>query len=441
MKYFGTDGIRGRANEKLTPELAFKVGRYLGYELAKDNDAKFLIGRDTRKSGQMLESALASGLMASGCNVDLLGVVVTPLVSFLLENNDYVGGIMISASHNVYSDNGLKIMDEKGLKIDPFLQDKIESYLDGNIEIPYRLDDRIGIVNNRETLSRQYVDYLKKNFTEDLSNYRIAVDAANGSASFLAEFYREFNLDVEIINNQPNGLNINDKCGSTHMESLTHFMANQDFDLGVAFDGDGDRIMLIDDNCNLIDGDGIIYTIANYYQQNNMLESGSVVVTVMSNLGLHKALSKLGIKSVITDVGDKNVLDRMLAENHLIGGEQSGHIILREFSSMGDSFVVSLEILNIMAKAKKKFSQLNEALKIYPQELVNIKVKDTSEILNDLEVISIIDKVSADLNDDGRVLVRASGTEPLIRVMVEAESEEIVHNSIMEIMEVINQKI
>ncbi len=441
MKYFGTDGIRGRANEKLTPELAFKVGRYLGYELAKDNDAKFLIGRDTRKSGQMLEAALASGLTASGCNVDLLGVAVTPLVSYLLENNDYVGGIMISASHNVYSDNGLKVMNEKGMKIDPFLQAKIEKYLDGDIEIPYRLDDRIGIINYKETLSRQYVDYLKKSFSEDLSGYRIAVDAANGSASFLAELYREFNLDVEIINNQPNGLNINDKCGSTHMESLSHFMDGQDFDLGVAFDGDGDRVMLIDDKKQLIDGDGIIYTIANYYKQNNKLDSGSVVVTVMSNLGLHKALKRLDVKSVITDVGDKNVLDRMLAENHLIGGEQSGHIILREFSTMGDAFVVSLEILNIMAKAKKKFSQLNDALKIYPQELVNITVKDTSEILSDQQVIDVIDKVSADLGDEGRVLVRASGTEPLIRVMVEAESEQVVHNSILEIIEVINKKI
>lgn len=441
LKYFGTDGIRGRANEKLTPEIAYKVGRYLGYYLCENSGGKFLIGRDTRKSGQMLESALCAGLCASGCDVDLVGVVVTPIVSYLLEHNTYVGGIMITASHNVYYDNGLKVMDAQGLKIDPFLMAEIEQYIDGEIEIPYRMDDKIGIVNNREDLSNTYIEHLKAQFTEDLASFQIAVDAANGAASHLADLFEQFGLDVTIINNKPDGININDKCGSTHTETLQKFMAEKDFDLGISFDGDGDRLMLVDDKGAIIDGDGILYIISNFYKQHQQLENDTVVVTVMSNIGLHKALKAKGIKTVTTDVGDKNVFERMNNDNHIIGGEQSGHIILKKYSNMGDGFVVSLKILNIMAKEKQSLSQLTKDLSIYPQLLKNVTVVDTKEVLNNEKVKQKIDQVTKKLNDEGRVLVRASGTEPLIRVMVEAETHEICLKSVNEILEVIETKI
>lgn len=441
MKYFGTDGIRGRANEKLTPEMAYKVGRYLGYQLSNSKDDKFLIGRDTRKSGQMLEAALCSGLCASGCNVDLVGVVVTPLVSFLLENNDYVGGIMISASHNVYSDNGLKIMNDKGLKIDPFLQSKIEQYIDGEIEIPYRMDDRIGVINHRPDLNITYVDYLRKEFNHDLSKYKIAVDAANGSASYLSKLFKDFDLEVTIINNEPNGININDQCGSTHPNVLQEFMQEKDFDFGISFDGDGDRLMIVDELNNVIDGDGILYIISSFYKKQQELSKDTVVVTVMSNIGLHKALNANDIKTITTDVGDKNVFERMINDDYIVGGEQSGHIILKKHSNMGDGFVVGLEILSIMAQEKKALSELVADLNIYPQLLVNVTVNDTKTILADQDVIDIIKDVEARLSDDGRVLVRASGTEPLIRVMVEAKTDELCKQLVNEIITVIKTKI
>lgn len=441
MKYFGTDGIRGRANVKLTPELAYKVGRYLGFKLRQNPTDKFLIGRDPRVSGTMLEAALASGLAASGCHVELLGVVVTPLVSYLLDQGGYVGGIMISASHNPYYDNGLKVMNSQGLKIDPFLQDEIEDYLNDKIEIPYKLNKDIGSISNRHDLIEKYKDFLKKEFKEDLSNFKVAIDAANGSASHLVDVFKEFNIKSTVINNSPNGININNNCGSTHPQVLQAFMQGKDFDLGVSFDGDGDRLMLIDENNNIVDGDGILYAIATYYQDQNKLTTNTIVVTVMSNLGLHKALNKRKIKTFVTDVGDKNVFDRMISDDHLIGGEQSGHIILKEFSNMGDGILVALEILNIMASGKKTMSQLCKGLKIYPQILENVVVKDVNKILKDVDVKNIIDQVSQDLGEEGRVLVRASGTEPLIRVMVEADSLKKTQASVDKIMAVIKSKI
>ena len=441
MKYFGTDGIRGKANVVLTPELAYKVGRYLGFKLRLNEGDKFLIGRDPRKSGQMLEAALASGLAASGCDVDLVGVVVTPLLSYLLDQGDYVGGVMITASHNPYYDNGLKVMNNQGLKIDPFLQDEIEEYLQGKIEIPYMINGAIGNIYSRPDLINIYKDLLKNSFKEDLSNYKVAIDAANGSASSLVSIFNDFNVSTTVINNNPNGSNINDKCGSTHPEVLQAFMKDKDFDLGVSFDGDGDRLMLIDENNNIVDGDGILYAIACFYQDHKKLTTDTIVVTVMSNLGLHKALNKRGIKTFVTDVGDKNVFDRMIADDHLIGGEQSGHIILKEFSNMGDGILVALEILNIMASGKKTLSELSKGLKIYPQILENTVVEDVSKILKDRDVEDVINKVTEDLNDEGRVLVRASGTEPLIRVMVEAETYAKTKASVDEIMAVIKSKI
>lgn len=440
-KYFGTDGIRGRANEKLTPEIAYRVGRYLGYHLAVDGGEKFLIGRDPRQSGQMLEAALVSGLTASGCHVDLVGVVTTPVVSYLLEHLDYVGGIMITASHNPYHDNGLKIMDNKGFKIDPFLMSEIEDYIDQKIEIPYRIDDKIGKVSDRQDLKTIYIEYLKKEFDQDLSQFKIAVDAANGGASDLVSLFQEFKLDVKIINNKPNGININDQCGSTHIKNLQDFMKDQDFDLGVSFDGDGDRLMLVDEFGSVVDGDGILYIISNYYKKYNELKNNKIVVTVMSNIGLHKALEAQDIDVIVCDVGDINVLENMKANDLVIGGEQSGHIILSKHSNMGDGFLVALKILSIMAKENKKLSQLVEDLNIYPQLLENVKVKNIKELLEDSQVIETIEKVRKKLAKEGRVLVRPSGTEPLIRVMVEAKTDQLTQAMVSEITAVIKTKI
>lgn len=441
MKYFGTDGIRGRANVRLTPELAYKVGRYLGFKLTQKPEDKFLIGRDPRVSGQMLEAALASGLVASGCNVDLIGVVTTPLLSYVLDQGDYVGGIMITASHNPYYDNGLKVMNKSGLKIDPFLQDEIEAYLNDKIEVPYKLDGAIGKINHKPELVNVYKDFLKSYFKEDLSNFKVAIDCANGSASFLVDIFKEYKVNLTLVNSEPDGININNNCGSTHPEVLQAYMKDKDYDLGVSFDGDGDRLMLIDENNKIVDGDGILYAIATYYQDQDKLTTNTIVVTVMSNLGLHKALNKRGIKTFVTDVGDKNVFERMTVDDHLIGGEQSGHIILKEFSNMGDGILVALEILTIMAKNKKTLAELCEGLSIYPQVLENIKVNDVSKILNDQDVEAVINKVKNDLNDEGRVLVRASGTEPLIRVMAEALTLEKTQASVDEIVAVVKSKL
>lgn len=438
-KYFGTDGIRGKANEKLTPELAYKVGRYLAYKLKVDKDSKFLIGRDTRLSGEMLESALASGLMASGLDVDLLDVVVTPLVSHILKEEDYVGGIMISASHNPYYDNGLKIMGSDGLKIDSFLQDEVEDYLNGKIEIPYAINDNIGVLKHRKDLVESYVDYLKSVFTQDFSKLKICVDAANGSTYDLSRIFSELGMDATVINNDPNGININDNCGSTHPEFLQSYMSDKDFDLGVAFDGDGDRLVFVDRDNNIVDGDGIIYILSTYYKEKNELENNTSVVTVMSNLGLHKALKRADINVVITDVGDKNVFEKMVNDNYIVGGEQSGHIIVKKHSNMGDGILVTLKILSIMSELNLGFNELLSDLKIYPQLLENTYVKNTDFVLNHDEVVKKINEVKTELGENGRILVRASGTEPLVRVMVEAESEEICSKHVSYIIETIKQ--
>ncbi len=437
--YFGTDGIRGKANEKLMPEVAYKVGRYLGYKLVKNEGDKFLIGRDTRLSGTMLESALAAGLMASGCNVHLLGVVVTPLVAHVLKESDYVGGIMISASHNPFYDNGLKVMNNDGLKIDEFLQAEIEQYLNGEIEIPYRTDELIGQVFYKPELISLYTDYLKEVFNDDYSNFKICIDAANGSTSFLSDIFRSMNMRAEVINNRPNGININDKCGSTHPVHLKDYMKNKDFDLGVAYDGDGDRLIMVDCNNNIIDGDAIMYILANYYQSKNELKDDTVVVTVMSNLGLHKAFEKVGIKTIVTDVGDKNVFEKMVNDNYIIGGEQSGHIIVKNHSNMGDGLLVTLKILKIMHDTNASLDELVKDLRILPQLLENIKVKEIKPVLESTELSQIISEVESNMDGNGRVLVRASGTEPLIRVMVEADSDDLCRKYVSDIIEVIKE--
>ncbi|NLY62643.1 MAG: phosphoglucosamine mutase [Erysipelothrix sp.] len=438
FKYFGTDGIRGKANVKLTPELAYKVGRYLGYKLSSDK-AKVLIGRDTRLSGEMLESALAAGFMASGCDVDLLGVVVTPLVAYILKENDYACGIMISASHNPYFDNGLKIMNHDGLKIDEFLQEEIEDYIDGKIEIPYMINENIGRSRIATDLITQYNAYLEKSINTDLSGLKIMVDAANGSAYDLVKVFNQFNLEYEVINNQPDGININTNCGSTHPETLRSVMQDHKFDAGVAFDGDGDRLIFVDENNNIVDGDGIMYILSNYYAKHKMLENDTTVVTVMSNLGLLRAFDATGTNYVITDVGDKNVFEKMNADNFVIGGEQSGHIILKNHSNMGDGLLVALKILSIMKNESKTLSELLEGLVIYPQLLVNHKVKDKNAVLTNKELVSKISSVEDILGKEGRVLVRPSGTEPLIRVMIEAKTQALCDQHVGAIIDTIKQ--
>lgn len=439
FKYFGTDGIRGKANESLTPEIAYKVGRYLGYKLTDDNKRSFLIGRDTRLSGQMLESSLAAGLMASGCDVDLLGVVVTPLVAHILKENDYVGGIMISASHNPFYDNGLKIMNHEGLKIDEFLQTEIEDYLDDKISIPLRTKEAIGILRIREDLVDAYKDNLKTTFSSDFSQLKIAVDAAYGSTSQLAHIFEELNIEAHIINDKPDGLNINDHCGSTHPQHLQEYMKGKNFDLGVAYDGDGDRLILIDEKNNIVDGDGIIYILANHYKRHQSLVNDTVVVTVMSNLGLLHALKKQDVNYIITDVGDKNVFEKMEHDNFIVGGEQSGHIIIKEHSNMGDGLLVTLKILTIMNEMNASLSSLVEDLHIYPQLLKNTRVKDKTFVLEHEALLNGVKEVEDTLGDNGRILVRASGTEPLIRVMVEAETEVLCEQYVNQVLEIIKQ--
>lgn len=438
FKYFGTDGIRGRANEDLTPEIAFKVGRYLGYKLNSGN-SKFVIGRDTRQSGLMLEAALSAGLMASGVSVDLLGVVVTPMVAYILKNNDYVGGIMISASHNPYYDNGLKVMNADGFKIDDFLQTEVEQYIDGELEIPLMLDDKIGVSTNAHHLVEDYYNYLQSTIDVDLKGLKIAVDTANGSTSQLVEVFDRYNLESDIIHNQPNGVNINEQCGSTKIKVLQAYMSDKVYDLGVSFDGDGDRLMIIDEHNNIIDGDAIMYILANYYKENNLLKDNAIVVTVMSNLGLLKALDAKGIQYFITDVGDKNVFEKIQNDDLLIGGEQSGHVILKNHSNMGDGILVVLKIMQVMKHTQKSLSTLLEGFITYPQLMKNHPTKDKHALLENNELLEKIAEYEKELHGNGRILVRPSGTEPLVRVMVEAESEALCEHYVNTIIELINK--
>lgn len=428
MKYFGTDGFRGEANVTLNAMHAYKIGRFLGsyFNRGKKKKARIAIGKDTRCSGDMLENALSAGLAGSGADAYLLHVVPTPCVSYIVRKKCFDCGIMISASHNPYNDNGIKIIDRNGHKIGADVEEKIEGYIDSvEDDIPLAKGDGIGRVIDYYDGRNEYIKYLLSIVKKPFNNYKVALDCSNGSASAVAKgFFETLGAVTSVINAEPDGVNINNNCGSTHIEVLREHVRECGADVGFAFDGDADRCIAVDDNGNVIDGDAIMYLCGCYMNSRGELNKSTVVTTVMSNIGLYKAFDEKNIKYEKTAVGDKYVYENMLNNGYSLGGEQSGHIIFSRYASTGDGILTALMLMEVMIGRGESMSSLLEDIMIYPQRLVNVKVRDKEAALNDSEIISISKEIDAELRDNGRLLLRKSGTEPLIRVMAEAETKE-----------------
>ena len=438
-KYFGTDGFRGEANIGLTVNHAFKVGRFLGYYYGKEHKAKIVIGKDTRRSSYMFEYALAAGLTASGADAYLLHVTSTPSVSYVARTEDFDCGIMISASHNPFYDNGIKIINGNGYKLEAEVENLIEEYLDKEVDdIPLATGEAIGRTVDYVLGRNRYLGYLISLPTKSFKDVKVGIDCANGSAHQIATaVFNALGAKTFVINAEPDGVNINTDCGSTHIEKLQEFVKENRLDIGFAYDGDADRCLAVDENGKLIDGDAILYICGNYLKNKGELNSNKVVTTVMSNLGLYKAFDELGIGYEKTDVGDKYVSENMVANDYSLGGEQSGHIIFSKYATTGDGVLTSLKLMDAMIDSKRKISELAEGFKVYPQLLVNLKVSDKELVMNDVKVLKTKDEVEAELNGNGRVLLRKSGTEPLIRVMAEAETDEKCREAVEKIVDTI----
>ena len=439
-KYFGTDGARGRVNENLTLDIAIRIGQYLGWYYGKERHAKIIIGKDTRLSSDMFEMGLAAGATSTGATVYLLGVCPTPSVSYLIRKEHFDCGIMVSASHNPYHDNGIKLFNHEGCKMNPEVENAIEDYIDGKCTVPLAKDDAIGSVIEWDEGLEIYESWLKEIVNIDLSGMKIAVDLANGSATATAvETLSSLGATVEAIHNSPNGININTNCGSTHPQELQEMMREGNYDVGFAFDGDADRLIAVDEDGNLFNGDYTLYVCGRYMKKNNTLNKNTVVTTVMANLGLYHALRDNVIDYEQTAVGDKYVFECMQNNDYRIGGEQSGHIIFLEHAVTGDGLLTALKLLQIMVDEKKSLKELGKDLFIYPQLLVNVQVQDKNKTMESAELKEQIDQVAAELGDEGRILVRPSGTEPLVRVMVEAKSDALCHDYVYRIVDYIKE--
>ena len=438
-KYFGTDGFRGEANVDLTVEHAFKVGRFLGWFYSKDHKAKVVIGKDTRRSSYMFEYALVAGLTASGADVYLLHVTTTPSVSYVVRTDEFDLGIMISASHNPYYDNGIKVINGLGKKLEAEVEEQIEKYIDGEIpEIPLAKKEEIGRTVDYAIGRNRYIGYLISIATRSFKDKKVGLDCSNGSSSSIAKnVFDALGAKTYVIGNEPDGTNINRDCGSTHIEKLQQFVRENQLDVGFAYDGDADRCIAVDENGDVIDGDTIMYICGVYMKEHGQLEHDTIVTTVMSNIGLYRALDEKGIKYEQTAVGDKYVCENMLQNGHCLGGEQSGHIIFSKHATTGDGILTSLKLMEAMLEKKSTLATLKRELTIYPQVLINVPVTDKDLIMNDEKVIAVSKKVSDELAEDGRLLLRPSGTEPLIRVMVEAKTDELCKQYADEVADVI----
>ena len=428
-KYFGTDGFRGEANVGLNVEHAYKIGRFLGWYYGQkraNGPAKVVIGKDTRRSSYMFEYALAAGLTASGADAYLLHVTTTPSVSYVVRTEDFDGGIMISASHNPFYDNGIKLINYYGEKMDEETIMKVEAYLDGySGEIPYATREKIGQTVDYAIGRNRYIGYLISLATRSYSGKRVGLDCANGSAWMIAKsVFDALGAKTYVIGNKPDGQNINADCGSTHIANLQKFVKENNLDVGFAFDGDADRCLCVDENGEVVDGDKILYIYGCYMKEQGELLGNKIVTTVMSNFGLYKALDAVGIEYEKTAVGDKYVYENMVSNNYRIGGEQSGHIIFRKYATTGDGILTAIKMMEVMLEKKQTLSELGAPMTAYPQVLKNVRVKDKKAAREDAAVQAAVDRVAAALGDDGRILVRESGTEPVVRVMVEAGSLE-----------------
>lgn len=438
-KYFGTDGFRGEANVQLTVDHAFKVGRYVGWYYGRDHKAKIVIGKDTRRSSYMFEYALVAGLTASGADAYLLHVTTTPSVSYVVRTEDFDCGIMISASHNPFYDNGIKLLNGNGQKIEAEVEARIEAYLDGKLEeLPMATGEDIGRTVDFASGRNRYIGYLISIPCRDFKNIRVGLDCSNGSSSAIAKsVFDALRAKTYVINNEPDGTNINTNCGSTHIEVLQRFVVEKGLDVGFAYDGDADRCIAVDHRGNIIDGDKIMYVCGKYLREQGRLNGNTVVTTVMSNMGLYKALEREGISYEQTAVGDKYVAENMLENNYSIGGEQSGHIIFSKYSATGDGILTSLMLMEACVEKKTTLCDLAKEMKVYPQILRNVRVADKVAARENPKVKEAVETAARALGTDGRILVRESGTEPLIRVMVEAGTEEICAEHVDNVVKVI----
>ena len=444
-KYFGTDGFRGEANVNLTVEHAFQVGRFLGWyygEKNKPERCRVVIGKDTRRSSYMFEYSLVAGLTASGADVYLLHVTTTPSVSYVVRTEGFHCGIMISASHNPFYDNGIKVINEKGEKLEEDVISQIEDYLDGKSgPLPLAVKETIGRTVDFAAGRNRYIGYLISIATRSFKNKKVALDCANGSASAIAKnVFDALGAETHVIHNEPNGLNINLNCGSTHIEELQKYVVAEGCDVGFAYDGDADRCIAVDESGRIIDGDAILYICGKYMKEQGSLFHNTVVTTVMSNLGLYKALEKEGISYVQTAVGDKYVYENMAATGHCLGGEQSGHIIFSKHATTGDGILTSLKVMEVMLEKKESLSKLAAPLAVYPQVLKNVRVKDKQAAQDDPAVQEEAKKVAERLGNEGRILLRQSGTEPLVRVMVEAKDLETCQSCVDQVVKVIEER-
>lgn len=442
-KYFGTDGVRGVANAELTPELAFKLGRIGGYVLTKHvENPRIVIGRDTRISGEMLESSLVAGLLSIGADVMRLGVISTPGVAFLTKALSASAGIMISASHNPVPDNGIKFFGPDGYKLLDEQELEIENLLEMEDELPRPIGGALGQVNDYFEGGQKYIQFLKQTIQSDLSGIHIAIDCAHGAASSLApHLFADLEADISTMGTSPNGVNINENCGSTHPEALSAFVLEKEAQVGLAFDGDADRLIAIDENGQIVDGDKILFICAKYMNDQGRLKHSTVISTVMSNLGFYKALEEEGIETKQTAVGDRYVMEEMRKGGFNLGGEQSGHIIFLDYITTGDGLLSALQLVHIMKVTKKPLSELAAEMETFPQKLVNLRVEDKKAVSENEGVRSVINKIEEEMNGEGRVLVRPSGTEPLVRIMVEAKTEEQCIEYIDEIVAVVKEEL
>ncbi|GAA6112349.1 MAG: phosphoglucosamine mutase [Apilactobacillus sp.] len=446
MKYFGTDGVRGIANKDLSPELAFKCGRAGGYILTKHSQSEgqpqVLVARDTRISGQMLENALIAGLLSVGIEVLQLGVVTTPGVAYLVRTQGASAGVMITASHNPAEYNGIKFFGSDGYKLSDELEEEIEEILEqSEDDLPRPSSDGLGTVDDYSEGSQKYIRFLEQTVPDDLSGMKICVDSANGATSNLvSRLYADLGIDFETMATMPNGVNINDQVGSTHPEQLQKMVVENEAEIGLAFDGDGDRCLAVDENGELVDGDKIMYICGKYMSDHGRLKQDTVVTTVMSNLGMYKAMEANGMHNVQTKVGDRYVVEEMNKSGYNLGGEQSGHIVFLDFNTTGDGLLTSLQLLHVMKDTGKKLSELAAEVTKYPQQLINVKVSDKDAAQEDADVLNVIAEVEKEMNGDGRVLVRPSGTEPLLRVMAEAPTQELVDGYTKRIADVVSDK-
>lgn len=441
-KYFGTDGFRGKANCDLTVEHAYKIGRFIGHYYGRDHKCRIVIGKDTRLSSYMFECALCAGITASGADAYTMHVTTTPSVAYIARTEEFDCGIMISASHNPFFDNGIKLINSQGEKMEVAVINEVEKYLDGEYgDIPYATGENIGRVIDHAAGRNRYIGYLVTLATHSYKGMKIGLDCANGSTWMIAKsIFDALGAETHVINNTPDGINVNTNCGSTHIEHLQEYVKAHKLDAGFAFDGDADRCLAVDENGDLVDGDKILYIYGCYLKEKGMLTNNTVVTTVMSNFGLYKAFDEVGIAYEKTAVGDKYVYENMRQNGHLIGGEQSGHIIFSKYATTGDGLLTAIKLMEVILTKKQPLSVLAEPMRVYPQVLKNVRVTDKDSAMNDPDVQAAVDAVTESLGSQGRILLRKSGTEPVLRVMVEAPSKELCAEKVDGVIEVMAKK-